>query len=194
MTGGTVSTTPMVSVQKDLLPQQSCACHVMKMVSLHSPVLFVTMLKIVTGTLVVPDVFVQQLSVAVGGVITHAVPHWNNWLLLQRMTGGTLSTMVTVWLQLVELPQQSVMIQSRVMMSGQFGAGLVTVLPMTMVGATVQQSSNAVGGVKFHGVPQLTVILDAQMTFGGSVSTMNNLCVQTSEVLVQQSVAVHMRS
>ena len=63
-----------------------------------------------------------------------------------------------------------------------------------MVGAIVQQSSNAVGGVKFQGVPQLTVMLDAQMTFGGSVSTINNLCVQTSEVLVQQSVAVHIKS
>ena len=99
--------------------------------------------------------------------------------------------MVTDWLQLVELPQQSVMIQSRVMMSGQLGAGLVTVLPMTMVGATVQQSSNAVGGVKFQGEPQFTVMLDAQTTFGGSVSMICNRCVQTNEVLVQQSVAVH---
>lgn len=95
---------------------------------------------------------------------------------------------------MVELPQQSVMIQSRVMMSGQFGARLVVVLPMTIVGATVQQSSNAVGGVNVHGVPQLTVILEAQTTFGGSVSMMSNLWVQMSEVLVQQSVAVHCKS
>ena len=102
--------------------------------------------------------------------------------------------MVTVWLQLVELPQQSVMIQSRVMMSGQFGAGLVTVLLMTMVGGFVQQSSNAVGGVKFQVVPQLTVMFGAQMTFGASVSAMINLCVQTKDMLVQQSVACHIRS
>ena len=86
------------------------------------------------------------------------------------------------------------MIQLRVMMTGQFGGGFVTVLPMTMVGGFVQQSSNAVGGVKFHGVPQLTVMFGAQTTFGASVSAMINLCVQTSEVLVQQSVACHIRS
>lgn len=90
------------------------------------------------------------------------------------MTGGTLSTMVTLWLQLVELPQQSLMIQVRVMMSGQFGAGLVVVLLMTMVGGFVQQSSIAVGGVKLQAVPQLTVMLGAQMTFGASVSMICN--------------------
>ena len=110
------------------------------------------------------------------------------------MTGGTLSTMVMVWLQLVVLPQQSVMFQVRVTIPGQLPGALVTVLAMMMVGVTVQQSSKAVGGVKFHGVPQFTVMLGAQTTFGGKVSTMINRCVQISEVLVQQSVAVHIRS
>ena len=86
------------------------------------------------------------------------------------------------------------MFQVRVIITGQMLGPLVIVLAMTMLGGFVQQSSKAVGGVKFHGEPQFTVILGAQTTFGGKVSTMVNRCVQTSEVFVQQSVAVHIRS
>jgi hypothetical protein len=191
MTGGSESTTMTELVQKEALPQQSVAFQITVMMSWHGArVLVVAELMTMVTPPPAPEVFVQQLSVAVGKLNVHGVPHCTVWFGPQVMTGGTLSTMVTLWLQLVELPQQSEMVQLRVMMTGQFGAGLVVVLLMTMVGGFVQQSSIAVGGVKFHGEPQFTVMFGAQMTFGGRVSMICNRWVQISEVLVQQSVAV----
>lgn len=84
------------------------------------------------------------------------------------MTGGTLSTMVTDWLQLVMLLQQSMIIQFRVTTIGQ--TPLVTVLNTEMVTFVPQQASTAVGGVKDQVVPHGTVKLAGQFTTGGVVS------------------------
>src|SRR5262245_31442128 len=113
----------IVCVQNDLLPQQSCACQVATTVCRHELTALVTTLNSVTLMLVVA----QQLSVAAGGVSVHAVPHWKSRLLAQAITGGTLSTTVMVWLQLVLLPQQSVITHVRVTTRGQKLGPLVTV-------------------------------------------------------------------
>ena len=65
------------SVQYAALVQQSTACHVSVMISLHGTEPLVTALKIETMTFVP-----QQASKAVGGMRTHepgvptAAPHW----------------------------------------------------------------------------------------------------------------------
>lgn len=135
-----------------------------------------------------PEVFVQQLSVAVGGLNTHVVPHWTTWFGAQVMAGGTLSTMVTDWLQLVTLLQQSMIIQCRVTTVGQ--VPLVTVLKMEMVTFVPQQESTAVGGVNDQVVPHGTVMLGGQFTTGGVVSCTTTRWLHTVELFVQQSVAI----
>jgi hypothetical protein len=97
--------------------------------------------------------------------------------------------MVTVWLHVTALPQQSLTVHVRVTMTGQKLAVLVTVLVTTMVGGFVQQSSIAVGGLKVNGVPQLIVLLLAQVTTGGCVSMMFNISTHGGEVFEQQSLA-----
>src|SRR5215831_8910660 len=62
---------------------------------------------------------VQQLSVAVGGSNVHALPHCTVLLVVQVITGGVVSTTVTVCVQVLVLPQQSLATQLRVMTCGQ---------------------------------------------------------------------------
>src|ERR1017187_4694709 len=70
----------------------------------------------------------QQASLAVGGVKFHAKPLLTVRLLAHISTGGVVSTTVTVWLQVLVLPQTSVNTHVRVMTCGQ--RPLVTVLRM----------------------------------------------------------------
>jgi hypothetical protein len=167
MTGGMLSIKVTKLVQMDLLPQQSTACQMAAMVSTQVPLLL-----FVTADTSEMNTFVpQQASNAVGGMKLHAEPHGTVWFAPQVMTGGTLSITVTVWLQLVALPQQSVICQLRVTMSGQVLRPLVTVLMTVMLGGLVQQSSTAIGGLKFQVVPHWTILFVGQITFGGAVST-----------------------
>src|SRR6185369_6609212 len=133
--------------------------------------------------------FVQQLSVAVGGTKVQVVPHWNVKLLAQAMTGGTLSTIVTVCAHVTALPQQSEIVQVRVTTTGHKFAALVTVLLTIIVGGLVQQASTAIGVSNTSAVPQLIVLLVGQVTTGGCVSTMFSTWIQAAETFVQQSVA-----
>src|ERR1039458_6129361 len=61
----------------------------------------------------------QQASLAVGGVKFHAKPLLTVMLLAQVNSGGVVSTTVTVWLQVLLLPQASVNSQVRVIICGQ---------------------------------------------------------------------------
>jgi hypothetical protein len=187
MTGGIVSVMVIVCVQNETLPQQSLAIQVTTMVSKQGPLTFVTAPMKRTNT----DAAGQQLSVAVGGVNVHVLPHWNVRLLAHAMTGGTLSTIVTVWLQFVALPQQSVSDHVRVTTTGHWPGVLVKVLVTAMVTGLVQQSSIAVGGLNVSAVPQLIVLFVGQIATGGCVSTMLSVWMQGGDVFVQQSVAVH---
>ena len=75
---------------------------------------------------------------------------------------------VTVWLHWLTLPHASVADQVRVTESGQ--RLFVTVLTTAIVTpgpAALAQLSVAVGGLKFHCVPQGTVLFGAQVMVGG---------------------------
>ena len=102
-----------------------------------------------TMVLLVP----QQASTAVGGVKTIGVPAGTEKLGAQVMTGGMVSTVVTVWEQVVELVQQSVMRQVRVEVLKQGVPSGVMVLKTVMVTFVPQQASIAVGVSKMTGEP-----------------------------------------
>src|SRR6266481_3745468 len=112
MTGGMLSITVTKFVQKAALPQQSVACQMALMVLWH-PVVLVERLATDTNTF-----DPQQMSKAVGLMKDHVVPHCTVWLLAQVITGGTVSMIVTVWLQVALLLQQSVASQLLVMTTG----------------------------------------------------------------------------
>ena len=78
--------------------------------------------------------------------------------------GGLQLVTVTVWLQLVVLPQQSEMSQVRVETNGV--KGLVTVPKTVIVTFVPQQASTAVGGSNVP-LPHGTVLLLAQVIIGG---------------------------
>ena len=108
------------------------------------------------------------------------------------MTGGVVSTMVTVWLHMIELLQQSMAFQVRVTLTGQIAAAFVIVLTMVMERLVPQQASMAVGGVKDQGVLHCTVKSGAHVNTGGCVSTSVMLWLHVA-VFVQQSVASQVR-
>src|SRR4051812_10783623 len=88
------------------------------------------------------------------------------------MTGGVsgpLTTTVTVWLHVLVLLQQSVACQVRVMV-GEQPPLLVMVPTILMMTLVPQQSSTADGASKFQMLPQVTVLLPAQVKTGGLVS------------------------
>jgi hypothetical protein len=148
ITGGTVSTMVIVCVQLAVLLQQSRAVHVAVMTSRQGGLLLVVRLASETVTLA------QQASVAVGGVSVQVDPQGRLRFVAQVMTGGTVSTTWMICVQLVELPQQSVITQVRRISMGQLTSGFVEsgsgVIVILAVG---QQRSVAIGGVKTNGWP-----------------------------------------
>jgi hypothetical protein len=111
--------------------------------------------------------FEQQASVAVGGSNVHGVPHSTVLSGEQVKTGGVVSMLVTVWLHVLLLPQQSYATQVRVMICGQ--VPLVTVLNTFTIGFE-QQRSEATGGSKVQLEPHSTTLPGAQVSDGGVVS------------------------
>ena len=75
----------------------------------QNPTRFVTVLKTVMVTFVP-----SQMSLAVGGVNDHAVPHSTVCAGAQLNTGGVVSTTVMVWLHIAVFVQASVARQVRV--------------------------------------------------------------------------------
>ena len=104
--------------------------------------------------------------------------------------GWTQAATVTVWLQVLLLPQQSVACQVRVMDTGQ--RPLVKVLSTVMVTFVPQQASKAVGSSKLQVEPHSTVLLLAQVITGGVVSSTVTVWLQVL-LLPQQSVAFQVR-
>ena len=99
------------------------------------------------------------------------------------------STTVTVWLQVLVFPQASAALQVRVINSGQMP--LVTVLKIDIV-TFVLQASLAVGASKIQAVPHWTVLLVAQVSTGGVVSTTVTAWLLVT-LLPHASVAFHVR-
>src|SRR5260370_1392555 len=134
MTGGVVSTTVTVWLHVALLEQQSVACQVRVIASEQAaPLVVVPVTEMVTF---VP----QQTSEAEGASKLQAEPHWTVLLLEQVMTGGVVSTTVTIWLHDALFEQQSVARQVRVIASEQ-AVPLVVVPVSEMVTFVSQQQS-----------------------------------------------------
>src|ERR1041385_5054286 len=109
------------------------------------------------------------------------------------MDGGTVSTLVTVWLHVLELLQQSVACQVRVMVPGHEVGLLVTVLKTVSVILVPQQASSAVGVSNVQALPHCTGLLVGQAKTGGIVSETVTTWLQIGEVFPQQSTACHLR-
>jgi hypothetical protein len=106
--GGVVSTTVTREVQVVLLPHWSVALQVRTAWKVRPQSTLVIVLTNRTTTLVP-----SQLSVADGGTKLQAAPIGTVWAGAQVITGGVVSTTVTVWLQTALLEQASVARQVR---------------------------------------------------------------------------------
>src|SRR4051812_23154032 len=125
-------------------------------------------------------VAVPQVSLAVGGSKVHGTLHSTDLLGAQTIVGGVRSTTVTIWLQVVLLPQRSLTLQVRIARKVLPHNRLVVVLTIRIVTFVPSQESLAVGGVNSHGVPQSKVRLPAQLKLGGVVSTTVTIWLQTA--------------
>jgi hypothetical protein len=131
----------------------------------------------------------QQPSTAVGGVKDHGVPAVTVKLGAQVSTGGVVSTMLTVWLQVAKLVQQSMTCQVRVITVWQKVELALVIVPKTvMVTFVSQQASTAVGKSKVQPEPHSTFLLGEQVITGGLVSVIMTVSTHTAK-FVQQSVA-----
>src|SRR5262245_38867355 len=98
--------------------------------------------------------------------------HSTTRLEAQVRTGGVVSTVVMVWLQVAPLLQPSVARQVRVTRNvWPHGPALVTVETMLMVTLVPSQRSVAVGGMKDQVEEHSTVRSLAQVRIGGVRST-----------------------
>ena len=131
--GGMVSTTVTVWLHILMLLQQSDAIHVRVTNCGHWPLVMV--LKTCTRGLE------QQRSDANGGSNVHGVPHTTVLFVEQINVGGVVSTMVTVSVHVLVLPQQSFASQILVMTCGQ----VPFVKVPSMVTLCRQQLSEATG-------------------------------------------------
>jgi hypothetical protein len=188
-----VSTTVIVWLQVLVLVQKSLALQLRVTVKRTGQTLigtFVTVPVIVTVTFVP-----SQLSTADGGVNTRGAPHSMVKLVPQLSTGGVVSTIVSVWLQVAAFVHKSAALQVRVTVNriGQtLGGRFVTVLRIVMVTLVPSQLSTAAGVAKTIGAPHSMVALLAQVNTGGVVSTIVSVWLQVL-ALVHRSTARHVR-
>src|SRR5580765_4448295 len=103
------------------------------------------------------NVFVPQVSFAVSSSNVHSTVHCTILLLAQVITGGVVSTTVTVWLHCDRLPQASVARQVHVAMNAFPHVEFVTVSSISI--RFVPQVSVAVGVLKVHDAVHCTVLL-----------------------------------
>src|SRR5262245_46354777 len=114
--------------------------------------------------------FKSHLSTAVGMSKAQSLPHSTSLSDPQVRVGGSVSTMVTVWLQKDELPQVSLARQVRVTLKilGQRGtAALVTVATTSINTLFKSQRSTAVGMSNAQSVPHCTSLSGPQVMVGG---------------------------
>src|SRR6266700_2568815 len=138
---------------------------------------------------------VPPLSVAVGMSKLQAVPSCAVLLvLLQLMTGAVVSMTLTVWLHWALLPQASVAAHVRVASKvlPQWPAVLVTV-PTIVTLRLLPLLSVAVGGSKLQVVPTCTILLVLVQLMTGAVEPLTLTVWLQEALLVQPSVASHVR-
>ena len=110
----------------------------------------------------------------------------------QEMTGGVVSTTVTVWLHGEAFVQLSVARQVRVAVKVSPHCALVTVLTTVMVRLVPSQMSVPLGESKDHRVPHSMVLPATQVITGGVVSTTVTVWLH-GEAFVQVSVTRQVR-
>ena len=158
MVGGVVSTTVTVWLHCEKLPQLLMACHVrvaMKVLPQVALVIVLTMINV-------------EGCEAAGSSKAQALPSSTVLFVTQRIAGALVSTTVTVWLQVLLLPQASVARQVRVATNPAPQRLLVTVT--TTLIALVPQPSLAVGVSKLQAEPATTVLSATHWMKGGSWS------------------------
>jgi hypothetical protein len=190
-TGGVVSRTITVCMQLVLFPHPSANSHVRVAVNvgMHGPA-FVIVLTIREVTFVP-----VQRSAAVGMSKSHVAPDSTNLFPTQAISGGVVSTAVTVCVDMLLLPQASTICQILVAMNakGQVTAVFVAVLNTLVIRLVPdEQLSVATGMSKFHALPHSTILLVAFVTVGGVVSMSVTICWQVAR-LPQGSTNSHTR-
>ena len=187
MTGGVVSTTVIVWTQEAVLPQSSVAVQVREMVSVLPQPGAEESEKLTVAS---PHVSVAVAEPVAEGPV--GSPHSTVASAGQVMTGGVVSTTVIVWTQEAVLPQSSVAVQVREMVSvlPQPGAEesekLTEASPQESLAVAEPVAEGPVGS------PHSTVASAGQVMSGGVVSTTEIVWTQEA-VLPQSSVAVQVR-
>src|SRR5256885_126870 len=133
----------------------------------------------------------QQASTALGASKVQLSPHDTLLFVAQVMTGGMVSTTVTVWLHDALLEQQSVARQVRVTAREQ-AVPLVIVPSSTMFTLVPQQTSDAEGTSKLQLEPHFTVLLLEHGMTGGVLSATVTVWLHCAWVLQQVSTS-HVR-
>src|SRR5437867_3274050 len=125
-------------------------------------------------------VTLPQVSLAVGGSKSQALPHSTVLSGLQAIVGAVLSSTRTVWLHsTLSLPQASVAFHVRVALKVLPQWPVVLVIVLTMLMVTLPQVSLAVGGSKSHALPHSAVLSGLQAMVGGVVSSTCTVCLQS---------------
>src|SRR5690349_21635853 len=182
--GAVSSTTEMVRLQVEELPQSSVAVQVR--VTMYSggqvPGVF--------ESLKVMATLASQASVAVGGVNTGVAGQLTGvtWV-TQVIVGAVSSTTEMVRLQVEELPQSSLAVQVRVTM---YSAGQVPGVfeSLNVMETLASQASVAVGGVNTGVAGQLTGVTWVTQVMVGAVSSTTEMARLQVEEFPQSSEAV----
>src|SRR6266581_3015628 len=187
MTGGVVSRTVMVWMQRELLPQASVAIQVRAMTLVAPQLVVIESLKL---TLTAP-----QPSWAVAtpvALVSVSAGHSSTRFGGQVMTGGVVSRTVMVWMQLLLMPQASVAVQVRAM---------TLVPPQLLVTESLKLMLTEPQPSRAVATPVKLVLVSAghssttfvgQVMTGGVVSSTEIVCAQLL-LLPQASVAVQVR-
>jgi hypothetical protein len=121
-----------------------------------------------TRLVTAPQLSFAMMSNGLGAGISAS--HCTVMFVGQIITGGVVSTMVTVCWQVAVLPQASVMRHVLVAVQVAPQDALVEVFRMSMR-FVPQESAAAIGGSKVHGTVHSTTLFVGQLTMGGVVST-----------------------
>src|SRR5262245_36070832 len=127
---------------------------------------------VTVATTSISTLFRSHLSTAVGMSKAQSVPHCTSLSCSHVIFGGSVSTMVTVWLQKATLVDVSVALQVRVTLNNcvqRALATLVTVLTTSITTLTPSISSVAVGISKDQSVPHSTLLSAPHARCGGCV-------------------------
>ena len=108
------------------------------------------------------------------------------------MTGGVVSSTLTVWLQTTLLLHASVAFHVRVAIKAPPPRTFVTVPEVTIVTLVPSQVSSTLGGSKVHGCPHSTMRFVAHVRTGGVVSITLTVC-EKDALFEHASMACHTR-